>query len=418
MFVSRSVSGFTPLEKRVVLVLGLTYMVRMLGLFMALPVLALSAERFADATPLLIGLALGAYGLPQALLQIPFGLLSDFVGRRQAIVLGFFLFIMGSLVAASADTMIVLIAGRILQGTGAVAAVIMALATDLTHEERRSEAFAFIGLGIGLAFMLALIVGPVVDARLGLSGIFLISAALGVVAVILIVFALPPVVLPPIEPAAERGVVAAATAAGSKVLDTLRNRNLWRLNVSVFFLHLIMTANFFLLPRLLEQRLGIERASHWMFYAPVLVGSFLLILPLLRLAGKQRRVKEFLLIAVALLCIVQLLSFSLQVAWLPVIATMALFFAAFNYLEASLPALVGRFCAADTKGVSMGMFTNGQFLGAFAGGVLAGSVASVWGDHAIYLMNAGAALTWLVLLAGMDRPGYAGDGEVGSGGGR
>ena len=397
---SRSVSGFTPVEKRVVLVLGLTYMVRMLGLFMALPVLALSAERFADATPLLIGLALGAYGLPQALLQIPFGLLSDFIGRKQAIVVGFSIFIMGSLVAASAETMTVLIIGRALQGMGAVAAVIMALATDLTREERRSEVFAFIGMGIGLAFMLALITGPIVDARLGLQGIFLTAAALGAVAVVLVVFALPS----PVVPVAVRGGVGAA-AMGSKMLDALRNRNLWRLDVSVFFLHFVMTANFFFLPRLLEQRLGMERASHWLFYAPVLVGSFLLILPLLRLAEKQRRVKEFLLIAVVLLGAVQLFAFFRQSTWLPVISATTLFFIAFNYLEATLPALVGRFCAADAKGVSMGMFSNGQFLGAFAGGVFAGSVASVWGDHAIYLMNAGAALVWLALLAGMDRPG-------------
>ncbi len=396
---SRSSSGFTLAERRAVLVLGLTYMVRMLGLFMVLPVLALAAERFADATPLLIGLALGAYGLPQALLQIPFGLLSDFIGRKRTIVAGFLIFIAGSLVAAAADTMTVLIVGRALQGTGAVAAVIMALATDLIRAERRPEAFAFIGMGIGLAFMLAVIVGPVIDARLGLRGVFLISAALGVVAVALVTFALPSV-----KPAVVRDKAATIAAAGSNLLQVLRDRNLLRLNASVFFLHLIMTANFFLLPGLLEQRLGIERASHWMFYAPVLMGSFLLIFPLLRLARRQHRLKELLLIAVALLGVSQVFSFFLQATWLSVIATMVLFFAAFNYLEASLPALVGRFCAPETKGVSMGMFSNGQFLGAFAGGVSAGGMASVWGDQAIYLVNAGAAVIWWMLLAGIDRP--------------
>lgn len=395
-------SGFNSIERRVVLVMGLAYMLRMLGLFIALPVLVLASERFAGATPVLVGLALGIYGLPQALLQIPFGWLSDRVGRKPVIVSGFLIFVAGSLVAAAADTMAELIAGRVIQGMGAVAAVMMALAADLTREEQRSSVLAFIGVGIGLAFMLALAVGPVIDAWFGLRGIFLVSALLGVMAIVLITVALPS----PARPVAERG------SARRGFVSALRNYDLLRLNASVFFLHLVLTANFFLLPSLLEKQLGIARATHWMFYAPVLLGSFLLILPLLRLAEKKRRVKEFLLVAVVLLGVSQVLAFFQEVTWLNVIGTTTLFFVAFNYLEASLPSLVSRFCEAGAKGVSMGIFSNGQFLGVFAGGVFAGGVSSFGGDGAVYLLNAGAVAAWLLLLIGMTRPRHAGNRQV------
>ncbi len=400
-------SSLNRVEKRVAVVVGSIYMARMLGLFMALPVLALADGHFTGATPVLIGLALGIYGLPQALLQIPFGALSDRVGRKPVIVGGLLIFVLGSLIAAAADTIIGVIVGRALQGAGAIAAAMMALATDLTREEQRSRVFAFIGVGIGLAFMFALFVGPPLAAGFGLRGVFLASAALGVLAVILTLTALPSSADVP----QHRNAMVSVPGVWSRICEALRNGNLLRLDAGVFFLHLIMMANFLLLPPLLERQLGLERASHWLFYVPVLIGSLALVLPLLAVAEKTRRVRGFLLTAVALLGVSQVGAFFSEPAWLPVVVVMVLFFAAFNYLEASLPALVSRFCEADAKGASMGVFMNGQFLGAFVGGLLAGWVLEVWDAGAVYLTNAGIAVVWLLCAAGIGRPCHADGGR-------
>ena len=386
-------------EKRVAFTAGGIYTARMLGLFMALPVLALADGRLDGATPVLIGLALGIHGLSQALLQIPFGALSDVVGRKPVIVTGLLIFVLGSVVAAAADTIFGVIAGRALQGAGAVAAAMMALVSDLAREEQRSRILAFIGAGIGAAFMLGLILGPPVEAAFGLGGIFAAAAALGVLAIVLTLTALP---TPPHSPrqASGRG----RERIFPRVRAALGNAELLRLNAGVFFLHLVLTANFLLLPPLLQKQLGLASASHWLFYAPLLIVSFALILPLLKRAEKTRRVKGFFLVSVALLGISQ--SFALfPVLNLPVaMVAMLVFFAAFNYLEASLPALVSRFCDGDAKGTSMGVFANGQFLGAFVGGALAGWVLSVWGSDAVYLVNIGIAAAWFLVAAGMRQP--------------
>ncbi len=393
-------SDLSRAERRVAVVAGGIYMARMLGLFMALPVLALADDHFAGATPVLIGLALGIYGLPQALLQIPFGVLSDVVGRKPVIVGGLSIFVLGSVVAAAADTIVGVIVGRALQGAGAIAAVMMALAADLTREQRRSRILAFIGMGIGAAFMLGLILGPLLQAAFGLRGIFVASAALGVFAIVLTVTALP---TPPRPPRRGGGEIF------SRIGEALRNGELLRLDAGVFFLHLILTANFLLLPPLLQRQLGLGPALHWLFYTPVLLVSFALILPLLKHAEKAHRVKEFFLAAVVLLGAGQLFAFFSAVTLTTAVIVMLAFFVAFNYLEASLPALVSRSCAADAKGAAMGVFANGQFLGAFVGGSLAGWAAMAWGADAVYLMNAGVAAAWLLFAAGMRPPRQTGD---------
>ena len=384
------------LEWRVALSLSAVYAVRMLGLFMILPVFSLYADNFAGSTEFLTGLAIGIYGLTQALFQIPLGLASDRIGRKPVIIGGLLIFALGSVVAALADSIWIIIIGRTLQGMGAIAAATMALAADLTREEYRARIMAFIGMSIGASFMIAMIVGPLLNAWAGLSGIFWVTMGLALSGILLIVFAVPQ----PVQIRSHRD----AGILRDYIGKTLQNKSLLRMNFGVFILHLIMTANFLVIPQLLEQQLDFPSVEHWKIYLPVFLLSFLLAVPLIILAEKKRKIKNVLLFAVGLLIVSELLMALGYTHNYLLIAAFLVFFVGFNFLEAVQPSLVAKYSAVDTKGTAMGIFSSSQFFGIFIGGTAGGLIDQHFGISGVFIFSAIMATAWLAMSFSLPTP--------------
>ncbi len=383
-------------EVRTVTSLALLYAFRMLGLFMVLPVLMLYGDQYVGATPALLGLALGIYGLTQACFQIPLGLLSDVVGRKPIILAGLAIFALGSVVAAQATTIEGLVLGRALQGSGAIASAIMAMVADLTSEENRTKAMAAIGASIGLSFSLAMILGPALAAATGLAGVFMLSAGLACVGAVIVVFAVPS----PTERRAHRDIV----ISPALVLQTLRNTELLRLNWGIFSLHSILMASFVSIPPILVSVLDLPRESHWSFYLPVLGLAFIAMLPLMIVAEKKQQVKPVFITAVALLLVsAALLGMLEHGVWLVMILVFV-FFVAFNLLESMLPSLVSKIAPAGTKGTAMGLYSTSQFLGAFFGGAVGGWVFDSYSPSAVFIVSSLLALAWLFVALFMVAP--------------
>jgi len=393
----RQNNSMTSAERRTALGLAGVYGFRMLGLFLILPVFALFAEELPGATPLLTGLAVGIYGLTQAALQIPFGLLSDRIGRKPIIFGGLLLFAIGSAVAAMASDMMWIIIGRAIQGSGAVAAAVMALAADLTREEQRTKVMATIGMTIGASFMLAMIVGPAVNGWVGMSGIFWLTAVLALVGIALVALVVP-------TPSVSR-VHRDAEAVPAMFGRVLRHADLLRLDFGIFALHLILTALFLAVPLMLRDA-GLPAEDHSLVYLPVMLVSILGMVPFVILAEKKKKMKPVFLGAITLLGIAQLALWqSGQAGLWSLVIFIVLFFTAFNLLEATLPSLVSKTAPADAKGTAMGVYSTSQFTGAFVGGLVGGWVHQQWGLEAIFVFGAIIALLWLLLAAGMRRPG-------------
>jgi len=387
-----------PFERRTVVSLALLYAFRMLGLFMVLPVLMLYGDEYRHATPLLLGIALGAYGFSQALLQIPFGILSDRIGRKPVIVGGLLIFTLGSVLAAQADTAYELILGRLLQGCGAIAGAVMALLADLTSEENRTKAMAVIGGAIGASFSLALVVGPLLAAWGGLAAVFWLTAGLGLVGLWIVWKLVPSVQRPP----RRRRDVGAVPAL---IRQVLANRELGRLNLGIFALHFVLMTAFLVLPELLERDLAVSREGHWKVYLPLLFGAFLAMLPFMILAEKHRKMKPVFLGAIALLAMALLLLNVTASPWV-IVALLFGFFMAFNLLEATLPSLVSKTAPAGGKGTATSVYASCQFFGAFAGGALGGALLQWWGAAAVLWLSAGLILLWWLLALGMRPPRY------------
>ncbi len=352
-------------EKRAAISLALVYALRMLGLFMILPVFSLHAGDYAGATPLLTGLAIGVYGLTQGLFQLPFGFMSDRFGRKRVIVAGLVIFCIGSIVAAEADSIYGVIAGRALQGLGAIAAAVMALAADLTREEVRLRIMAIIGMSIGASFMLSMILGPVIAAAYGLRALFWLTAGLAVLGVAVIVFVTP-------RPAA-RGFHRDAQLSRRDVGRILGDVELLKLDFGVFMLHLVLSATFVVFPLLLVERLGVAEALHWQTYLPVFALSVVPLVPMILIAEKWRRPRAMFVGAIGLLILAEA-GLAYGASYAAAFVALVAFFAAFNFLEAILPTSVSRIAPADMKGTAMGLFSSAQFLGAFAGGLIGGAL--------------------------------------------
>ncbi|MDG2537955.1 MFS transporter [Dyella jiangningensis] len=387
-------SKLSPLERRSALTLACVISLRLFGLFLIMPVFSLYAQKMPDATPLLIGMALGVYGLGQVLLQIPLGLLSDRIGRKPAITLGLLVFAAGGLVAALSHTLLGIVIGRALQGMGAVAGAGTALAADLTREENRGKVMGIIGVSIGVAFLLALILGPPLEAIQGLSGLFGATSILALAALVLLWL---------IVPTPERQKAPAAAAFGS-VLSMLRDGRMLVLNGSVFFLHMLLTASFVGLPLLLAERLQLPVNRHWELYLPVMViAAFVMgaCLHRMRDVAQSLRIVGICVVAIGL----GLLGFALSGHHLAALGVAAaVFFSAFNLLEAALPSLVSRLAPSHLRGAAMGSYSTSQFLGAFVGGAVGGIALGRLGTDGVFLCAAAMTLLWLPLvLAGARR---------------
>lgn len=386
----------TPTELRASLGLAGIYMLRMMGLFLILPVFSLYARQLPDATPFLIGLAISMYGLTQAVCQIPFGLWSDRVGRKSVITLGLLLFAAGSVVAANSESIYGIIAGRAIQGAGAVAGVVMALAADLTREEHRTKAMALIGVSIGISFAISMVAGPVLSGWVGMDGLFWLIGGMAL-ASLAVLHGLVPT---PVVSRFHRDAQANPAQFGVVFKDS----ELLRLNFGILALHMILMALFVVTPLLLRDTLQWESAKHWQVYLPVFLGSLVTMVPLIIIAEKYRRMKPVFLSAIVLLAAAAAGLAWLPPAWYSVVGCLYLFFTGFNLLEATLPSLVSKIAPAELKGTAMGVYSTSQFLGAFFGGSGGGWLYGRHGIAAVYLACLAVALCWLLVAAFMRRP--------------
>ena len=386
----------TRAEVRASLSLAAIYMLRMLGMFLILPVLSVFARELPDASPQLVGFAISAYGLTQAIFQIPFGLWSDRYGRKRLIVLGLLLFTAGSVLAAVSDSIYGIIAGRALQGAGAVAGVVMALAADLTREEHRTKAMALIGISIGLSFALSMVIGPILSGWVGLHGLFWIIAILALLGIAVLYGAVP-------TPAASRFHRDTEVRPAS-LKAVLSNPELLRLDLGIFCLHLVLTATFVVLPLILHDSLRLETAKHWHIYLPVFGLALASMVPFVILAEKKRKMKAVFVSFIGLVAVSNAGFVWLQHGFWAVFGLLYLFFTGFNLLEATLPSLVSKIAPLDLKGTAMGVYSTAQFLGAFAGGAGGGWIYGHYGMSYVFLFCAAAALLWFIVALGMKAP--------------
>ena len=395
---ARKNNHLTPLEQRAMYGLAGVYGVRMLGLFMILPVFALYATGLEHVTPTLVGLAIGIYGLTQAMFQIPLGMLSDRIGRKPVILGGLAVFAAGSALAGSTDDIYLIILGRALQGSGAVAAAVLAMVADLTRESVRTRVMAFIGLSIGVSFSVAMVAGPVVNQWIGVPGIFWLTAALALLAAAMVAFVIPN----PARVTTHRDAELVAGYLGR----VLGNGQLLRFDAGIFTLHLLLTSNFVVVPLLLQQHFGIDTAAHWKVYLPVMLLGFVAMLPFIIIAEKHRHMKGVFTGAVGVLIVAELMMARLANHLPGLIIGLLVFFTAFNLLEASLPSLVSKEAPPDAKGTAMGIYSTSQFLGIFVGGALGGWVQQHFGIDGVFVFGALAALLWLGLAVTMREPRY------------
>ena len=390
--------GMTPTERKSVYSLASIYALRMMGLFMILPVFALYAEELEGNTPALVGIAIGIYGLTQALLQIPFGMLSDRIGRKKVISAGLLIFAFGSVVAATADSIYIVILGRALQGAGAIAAAIMALTADLTREEHRLSAMAVIGISIGLSFMFSLVAGPVLNQWIGVDGIFWLTAVLAIGAIGVLLLVVPN----PVQSTFHRD----AMTAPQQLKEVVKDEQLLRLDAGVMILHMMLTATFVVLPLALRDVAQLVTEDHWMVYLPVMFLSMVAMIPFVILAESKRRMKEVFGAAVMTLAVAETVLVFMYQSVAGIVFSLFLFFVAFNVLEATLPSLVAKVVSPDRKGTAMGVFSSSQFIGAFFGGTLGGILHGAFGIEAVFGLCAFMAIIWFLIVTTMQSPRY------------
>jgi len=386
----------TPVERRASFGLAGIYGLRMLGLFIILPIFAIYAQHLPGGeSHTMIGIALGAYGLTQAILQIPMGWASDRFGRKPVIYASLVLFALGSFVAASAHDIYWIIGGRVIQGAGALNAAVMALTADLTREEVRTKAMAMIGITIGITFSISMVLSPMLDNLLGVPGIFALTGVLALLAIGVVKFVIP-------DPAITR-FHSDTEASWKHFSAVLHNKELLRLDFGIFSLHAILMSVFMQVPFVLEKD-GLVLSHHWYIYLPVMLVAFGLMVPPIIIAEKKNKMKQVFMLSVFLaMCGQALLMFGQNSLW-GVAAALLIFFTAFNVLEATLPSMISKIAPLAFKGTAMGVYSSVQFLGAFFGAAVGGFILQHWGGDAVFGFAIVLLLLWLLVASGMTPP--------------
>ena len=383
-------------ERKSATSLALLMAFRMLGLFMILPIFTLYAHTLIGATPQLIGLALGIYGLTQACLQIPFGMLSDKFGRKPIIFIGLVLFALGSVIAALSHSIHGVILGRALQGGGAIGAVIIALLADSTRDEDRTKAMAVLGMTIGFAFAIAVVLGPILNTIVGVRGIFWLTAILALIGIILLFCVVPT----PTKTVFHRD----AEPVPALFKNILSNTQLLRLDLGIFIQHGILTASFIVIPVALQHAAGVKESHQWILYLPVLLIAYCVMVPFIIIAEKKRKMKAVFIGSILVITISEALLWRWHASITMFVIALLLFFTAFTILEASLPSLVSKIAPAGSKGTAMGIYSTAQFLGIFIGGVVGGTIYAHNGITGVFTLCAAAGLLWLIIAVSMKNP--------------
>jgi MFS family permease len=389
--------SMSPPELRASLSLASIYGLRMLGMFLILPIFSIYAETLPGGqNHVMIGLALGAYGLTQAIFQLPFGMASDKFGRKRVIYIGLAMFVIGSITAALATDIYTVIIGRSIQGAGAVSAAVTALVADLTREEHRTKAMAMIGGTIGVTFALSLIAGPALNQWIGVSGIFWLTGILATLAILVVRFVVPDPLISRFHSDAE--------AVPARLKEVLQNSQLLRLNYGIFALHAAQMAMFVVVPFAIKRTSGMGVNDHWQIYLPILLLSFGLMLPAIIVGEKRAKLKLIFVSAVALMLVAQLLfALSIQHFW-GIVISLYVYFTAFNILEASLPSIISKVAPAASKGTAMGVYNTAQSLGIFVGAVAGGYLSHYYSFSAVFMFCSVLMALWLFLALSMQAP--------------